>query len=113
MVIVAGALPVIIAVGIFLIQYLPTNELAGQPQRSEITYEKATEGSLQFKNGYTAIVPGIFGRVTGDKNTPATITIKRLTDRFRLISIGRRLFILELLLLYSACLDYLGHIRHA
>jgi hypothetical protein len=77
MVIVAGALPVIIAVGIFLIQYLPTNELAGQSQRSEITYEKATEGSLQFKNVYTAIVPGIFGRVTGDKNTPATYYDKK------------------------------------
>ncbi len=71
-VIIAGALPVIIAMGIFLIQYLPSTELAEQSQRSEITYEKASEGSLQFKNIYTAIVPNIFGSVNGDTQTPAT-----------------------------------------
>jgi hypothetical protein len=71
-IILAGVLPVLIGVGIFLIQYLPSSELAEQSQRSEITYEKATEGSLQFKNIYSAVVPDIFGKVTGDTQMPAT-----------------------------------------
>jgi hypothetical protein len=71
-VVLAGLLTVIIALGIFSIQYLPSKVLAAESQRSEITYEKSTEGSLQFSNVYTAVVPNIFGKVTGDSKTPAT-----------------------------------------
>lgn len=61
----ASLIPIIVAAGIFAIQYLPSKELANLSQRNEITYEKATEGSLQFKNIYTAFVPKIFGSVDG------------------------------------------------
>ena len=60
-----GILTVIIAVGIFYIQYLPSKELAAQSQRNEISYEKSTEGSLEFKNIYTSVIPKIFGYVDG------------------------------------------------
>ncbi len=57
----------IIAAGIFAVQMLPTNELAGYSQREEITYEKSSEGSLQFKQVYSAVVPKVFGYIAPDK----------------------------------------------
>ena len=71
-VILSGILPFLIAIGIFSIQYLPSRVLAAESQRSEITYEKATEGSIEFSNVFTAVVPNIYGKVTGDNKTPAT-----------------------------------------
>jgi len=70
--IAAGILPVLIGIGIFMIQYLPSQELAKQSQRSEITYEKATEGALAFKNVYTSVVPDIFGSTNGNRKEKST-----------------------------------------
>jgi hypothetical protein len=69
---IAGALPIIIAAGIFAVQYLPSQILAENSQREEIIYEKATEGSLQFSQITSAIVPNIFGKVTGDRSLQPT-----------------------------------------
>jgi hypothetical protein len=61
--VVSGLALFIIAAGLFTVQLLPTNELAGYSQREQITYEKSSEGSLQFKQVYSAVVPKIFGYV--------------------------------------------------
>lgn len=74
--IASGLIPILLAVGIFCIQYLPSKQLADLSQRSEISYQKANEGSLSFKNIYTSIVPKIFGSVDGSVDKPATYYLK-------------------------------------
>ncbi len=60
-------IPFAIAFGIFAIQYLPSKDLSKYAQRNEVSYQKATEGALQFKQIYTAIVPKLFGWVEGSQ----------------------------------------------
>lgn len=62
--IIAGIIPFVIAAGIFQIQYLPTQELADLSQRAEMTYEASAEGSLQFKQLFTAFAPNLYGYVS-------------------------------------------------
>ncbi len=50
-----------LAVGLFCIQYLPTSELADYSERSEMTYEAAGEGSLQFGQLLAAVTPKVTG----------------------------------------------------
>ncbi len=64
--IVSTVLTFIIAYGLFTVQLLPAQELADLSQRSEINYEKATEGSLHFKQALTTVVPNLFGTVSGE-----------------------------------------------
>ena len=64
--IVSTILTFIIAYGLFTVQLLPAQELAELSQRAEINYEKATEGSLHFKQALTTVVPNLFGTVSGD-----------------------------------------------
>lgn len=61
---IAGIIPFAIAAGIFQIQYLPTQELADLSQRAEMTYEASAEGSLEFKQLFTAFAPNLFGYVS-------------------------------------------------
>jgi len=75
-ILIAGILPIIIAAGIFSVQYLPSKVLAENSQREEISYEKATEGSLQFSQIVSAVVPNIFGQVTGDRSERPTFFLK-------------------------------------
>ena len=74
--VIAGIIPIIIAAGIFSIQMLPSQELAGLSQRDEITYEKSSEGSLQFKQVYSAVVPKLFGYVDGGGKMDAQFYLK-------------------------------------
>lgn len=60
---VRAAVPVVIAAGLTAIQFFPAQELAGLSERSEITYEKAADGSMQPKQWLTAVVPNLFGAV--------------------------------------------------
>jgi hypothetical protein len=69
-------IPFVIAVGIFAIQYLPSKELSRFAQRNEVSYTKATEGALQFKQIYTAIVPKLFGWVEGSNLETMTFYLK-------------------------------------
>lgn len=69
-------IPFLIAVGIFSIQFFPTKELSKYAQRNEVSYEKATEGALQFKQIYTAIVPKLFGWVEGSKLENSTFYLR-------------------------------------
>ncbi|MFP4368162.1 MAG: hypothetical protein ACLFR2_01135 [Candidatus Kapaibacterium sp.] len=59
----AGLLPFALAIGIFAIQFLPSQQLAGLSQRAEISYENASKGSLEPEQILTAFVPKIFGYV--------------------------------------------------
>lgn len=59
-----AALPIAIAAGLFMVQYLPSRELAALSERSEFTYERATEGSLQMQQLMTAVVPHLYGQST-------------------------------------------------
>ncbi|MFH1050963.1 MAG: YfhO family protein [bacterium] len=70
--IVAGLLPFIISVCIFSVQYLPSQDLANYSKRADATYEAATEGSLEFEQIYTSLVPKLFGFTDGadDKSVP-------------------------------------------
>jgi|YNPMSStandDraft_2_1061718.scaffolds.fasta_scaffold00273_7 hypothetical protein len=69
-------LPFLIAVGIFSVQYFPSKEMSKYAQRNEVSYEKATEGALQFKQIYTAIVPKLFGWVEGSKLENASFYLR-------------------------------------
>ncbi len=70
-------LPLVIGAGIFAIQYMPSAELAELSQRKEMTYEAAGEGSLQFRQLYTAVNPKLFGFVdgSGKSSVPYHLTI--------------------------------------
>lgn len=68
--IIGGALAIIIAVGIFAIQYLPSSELAEHSARQEMTLEEAAEGSLQFQQIWTAFVPKLYGSVEPTRDNP-------------------------------------------
>ncbi len=53
--------PAIIAIGIFTIQLLPAQELAGLSKRETMTFEKSVEGSLTFGHLFTLVLPRLFG----------------------------------------------------
>jgi hypothetical protein len=59
--VVRMALPVVIALGIFAIQFLPAQELADLSRRDVITYQKSVEGSLSWGHLYTFVMPRLFG----------------------------------------------------
>lgn len=61
MVILRMAIPMIIAIGLFAIQLLPSQELAALSRRDIITFEKSVEGSLSFGHLVTLILPRLFG----------------------------------------------------
>ncbi|TAL70878.1 MAG: hypothetical protein EPN82_00825 [Bacteroidetes bacterium] len=63
--IICGVIPFVVSVGIFSIQLLPSRELASLAQRQDISYEKATEGSLEMKQIFTSVVPNLFGSIDG------------------------------------------------
>ncbi|MEI8134971.1 MAG: YfhO family protein [bacterium] len=55
------AIPLAIAIGLFAIQLLPSQELAALSRRDVITFEKSVEGSLTFGHIATLILPRLFG----------------------------------------------------
>jgi hypothetical protein len=55
------AVPVVIALGIFAIQLMPSQELADLSRRDVITYEKSVEGSLTWGHLLTFVMPRMFG----------------------------------------------------
>ena len=64
----AGTLAVFaVSFMIFTVQYLPSNELAEYSQRKEMSYEKASEGSMEFKQIMTSVIPKFFGAVDGSQ----------------------------------------------
>ncbi len=64
--IISAGLTVVIAAGIFMVQYLPSSKYVELSKRGTSTYEFVTEGSLEFKQAFTAFVPDLFGSRTGN-----------------------------------------------
>lgn len=58
---ISSLIPFIIAAGIFQVQYLQSNELAELSRRQEMTFEEASEGSLEIPQFITSVVPKFFG----------------------------------------------------
>jgi hypothetical protein len=56
-----AAIPVVIGLGIFAIQLMPSNELAVLSRREVMTFDKSVEGSLSFGNLMTLVLPHLFG----------------------------------------------------
>jgi hypothetical protein len=53
--------PIALGAGIFAIQLLPAQELAGLSERATMTYEKSLEGAMTFGQLFTLFVPKVFG----------------------------------------------------
>jgi hypothetical protein len=64
MMVVRMAVVLVIALGVFAIQILPSQELAALSRRDVITYDKSLEGSLAWGNILTLILPRLFGITT-------------------------------------------------
>ncbi|MCL2182877.1 MAG: YfhO family protein [Chitinispirillia bacterium] len=56
--------------GLCFVQYLPVFEAAGQTARINFTLHDASEGSLQFVQLLTALLPKLFGAYTGQEGVP-------------------------------------------
>jgi hypothetical protein len=56
-----GIALIVLAVGIYGIQYFPSRELAEQSERVSLSFEQATEGSLAPEHMLTALTPKAFG----------------------------------------------------
>jgi len=77
--IILSALYFVIAAGICMVQYLPIFEASGHTIRSKFTITDASQGSLQFVQLLTALLPKVFGAYTGSENVPSFW----LTDAFQ------------------------------
>lgn len=77
---VGGLLTFILAVGIFMIQFLPSNDMAKYSARAVTNYEKSAENSLQFKQVWTLLTPKIFGHYEGDSQTDYPVILNDTYD---------------------------------
>lgn len=64
-------IPILIGIGIFAIQLLPSLELAKESRRNENTIKLASEGSLEYSQILSVFNPDIYGKVepTGKEGT--------------------------------------------
>lgn len=60
-VVLRAALPVLLALGVFAIQFMPSQELADLSRRDVMTYERSVEGSLTYGHLLTFVMPRLFG----------------------------------------------------
>ncbi|HPD34041.1 MAG TPA: YfhO family protein [Candidatus Kapabacteria bacterium] len=74
--ILSGVLTFIIAVGIFLVQLMPSQVLAGQAIRASSTYEKSSENSLQYKQILTLVLPKIYGYYDANNKTDVPMVLE-------------------------------------
>lgn len=68
---ICGAVPVIIAGGLFAVQFLQTQELAGLSERAEMSYEKSLEGKLTPGSLITLVAPKYFGVTSPNADSDA------------------------------------------
>lgn len=54
-------IPVLLGVGIFAIQFLPSQELAPISRRAEMTYEKSLDGAMTLTQSVTLALPKVLG----------------------------------------------------
>ncbi|MCS7302049.1 MAG: YfhO family protein [Candidatus Kapabacteria bacterium] len=50
-----------LSVGIYAVQFFPSRQLAAESERATLSYDQATEGSLEWASMLTALVPKAFG----------------------------------------------------
>jgi hypothetical protein len=74
-----AALYFAVAAGLCAVQYLPLFEAGGHTVRSRFTITDASQGSLQFVQLLTALLPKVFGAYTGGEGVPSFW----LTDAFQ------------------------------
>jgi hypothetical protein len=60
---ISSAIPIIIGIGIFTIQLLPSLELAKESRRNDNTIKLASEGSLQASQLFSMFNPDIYGKI--------------------------------------------------
>lgn len=77
-------IPIVIAGGMFAVQYLPSSELAELSQRDENTYELVSEGSLHLKQAVTMIVPDLFGKITGNSQENVNSFFLKYNDQYQI-----------------------------
>ncbi len=66
-----GLIPLFLGLGIFCVQYLPVREIAALSERAEISYEKASVGSLEAKQLLCTTVPKAFGSISPESSNKA------------------------------------------
>ncbi|MFN4769796.1 MAG: hypothetical protein ACK5JL_07145 [Candidatus Kapaibacterium sp.] len=66
-----GLLVPILGFGVFCVQFLPVQEIAKLSERAEMTYEKATVGSLELGQIITTTVPKAYGSISPDAKNKA------------------------------------------
>jgi hypothetical protein len=66
-----SALYFAVAAGLCMVQYLPIFEASGHTIRSKFTLADASQGSLQFAQLLTALLPKVFGAYTGNESVPS------------------------------------------
>ena len=74
--ILSGIFTFIIAVGIFLVQLMPSQTLAGEAIRATSTYEKSSENSLQYKQVLTLVLPKIYGYYDANNKTDVPMILE-------------------------------------
>ena len=74
--IISGLLTFTIAVGIFLVQLMPSQTLASQAIRATSTYEKSSENSLQYKQIITLILPKTYGYYDANNKTDVPMILE-------------------------------------
>lgn len=74
---IAGFLTFIVALGVFQIQFLTSNELAELSLRADISVEKSSLGSLEIKQITNFVNPHQFGKMSGNQNEQSTFSLIR------------------------------------
>lgn len=77
---ILAALPVLIAAGIFAIQLLHSQEFSSVSERNVLTLEKASIGSMQFKQVLTAFAPKLFGASDAASSSGAAAAVPFLLE---------------------------------
>jgi hypothetical protein len=77
---IGGIAMFVIAVGIFMIQFMPSNEMAKHSARAVTSYEKSAENSLQFKQVWTLLLPKVLGHYEADSQTDYPMFLTDIYD---------------------------------
>ncbi len=77
----ASLLPFLIATGLFQIQYLPSSELADLSRRQEMTFEAASEGSLEPPQVISSVVPKFFGYTDATGESKVAFQLKKKNNK--------------------------------
>lgn len=77
-----GLASMILALGLFAVQYLPSQELAENSRRAEMSYEASTDGSLEMRQILTLVAPDFFGVASGDPPADLPFWLRDGADQY-------------------------------